>query len=248
MRSRAEATPSFVWVESLGDPGSTIALPRDESHYVARVCRARAGDAISLTDGRGGLATARVVKPAPPVVVEILEVQAAPARGGTSWLLCGAPEGRRDDWLVEKLAELGVAVFQPIDAARSSWGTAAGRIERWERLATAALRQSRRRYRLEVRAPVPLEAAVAALPAGAGRWVADPSGRPAGEFRPDPTLAIGAVGPAEGFDPREVSHLMDQGFRPIALSDGRLRAETAAVAWAAWWSAGRIGASEARAS
>ena len=71
--NRPSSTPSFVWVESLGDPGATMALAHDESHYVARVCRARAGDAISLTDGRGGLATARVVKPAPPVVVPVVE-------------------------------------------------------------------------------------------------------------------------------------------------------------------------------
>jgi len=186
MRSRAEATPSFVWVESLGDPGSTIALPRDESHYVARVCRARAGDAISLTDGRGGLATARVVKPAPPVVVEILEVQAAPARGGTSWLLCGAPEGRCDDWLVEKLAELGVAVFQPIDTARARWRPERTRADRWLRLARAALGQSRGAWMMEIRPPVAWDDFVTSTPPGASAWFADPEGERAGR-PPDPS-------------------------------------------------------------
>ena len=242
---RADVAPSFVWVETIGERPSTIELAAEESHYVARVCRARAGDALTLTDGRGGLARARVLKPSPPVAVEILEVERATARAAESWLLCGAPEGRRDDWLVEKLAELGVSVFQPVDVARSRWGAAAGRLERWERLATAALRQSRRRYRLEVRLPLPLAAAVAALPPGTGRWLADPAGAPASDARPEPGVSIGAVGPAEGFEPAEAAHLRAQGFRPIALSDGRLRAETAALAWAAWWSAGRTGAPEA---
>ena len=237
---RADAAPSFVWVESLGAPGSTLELSEDESHYVARVCRARAGDAITLTDGRGGLAAARVVNPAPPVTVELRELDRAPARRAESWVLCGAPEGRRDDWLVEKLAELGVAVFQPIDSARGQWGGPAARLERWRRLATAALRQSRRRFRLEVMAPVPLEAALAALPDGPGRWLADPDGPPAGSERPDPARSVGVVGPAGGFDDRELARLGGDGFRPIALSDGRLRAETAAVAWAAWWAAGTL--------
>jgi len=240
MRSPAEAAPSHLWVPELADPGGVVELSREESHYLKRVCRARVGDFASATDGRGALARLRVASVGERVRAEVESCepgQPAEARR-RALVLCGAPEGRRGDWLVEKLAELGIETWQPIDCARERWRVSATTLARWRRLAVAALRQSRRRHLMDVREPIGLEGLASLLPPGSSRWVADPAGRRGAQPPARPGWVVGAVGPAGGFEPREKAELACLGFEPMCLSDGRLRAETAALAWGAWWASG----------
>ncbi len=238
MRSRADATPSRVLLEALGEPGDTLELSGDEAHYVTRVCRVREDEIVSATDGAGGTATLRMLSVRGAVTARVESVERAVARR-RACVLCGAPEGQRADWLVEKLAELGVGRLVLVDCERARWDAAAARLDRLERLAVAGLRQSRRCWRMRVEGPVGLDEAVRALPGEGERWLADESGGPPGRAGAE-GLSTGAIGPAEGFSDAESTSLRSSGFRGIALSDARLRCETAAVAWAAWWSAGGV--------
>ncbi len=234
----AEAAPSFVLVPELPGAGERLTLPDDESHYLTRVCHARPGDRVAATDGRGAWAALRLLAAGPRVMAEVERCERAYLER-TAWALVGPPEGERGDWMVEKLAELGVEVFQPLDCERGGWARMKGRRERWRRLAVAALRQSRRRFLLEVRPPIPLAEALAGLPPGGGRWVADPAGGSAAAVSPPRAgLAVGLIGPSAGLSRPEQAAVAGHEFTPIALSDGRLRTETAAMAWACWWSAG----------
>ena len=248
MHSRAEATPGFVRVVDLPGPGGRLILDPEDSRYVARVCRAKTGERLYLTDGLGGLATARVLETSPRVRVEVEALDRA-TREREALLLCGAPEGERADWMVEKLAELGLAVFQPVDCERTTWERIDRRFERWQRVAAAALRQSRARFLLELRRPLPLSQAIAGLPASAARFLASPEGA-AGGMTPNPRagLTLGMVGPAAGLTSGERSSLEASGFRPIALSGNRLRTETAAIAWTGWWAAHEPGPGNAHKS
>jgi 16S rRNA (uracil1498-N3)-methyltransferase len=234
----ADAAPSHLFLDELPASGERRSLAGDEAHYLARVCRARPGDVAHATDGRGGLARLRVVELRPLVVVEGEALDRIEARR-TAWLFCGPPEGERGDWLVEKLAELGIAVLVPVNCERGGWADRGPRVERWRRLAIAALRQSRRRFLLEIRSPIPLAEVGPSLPEGALRFLADPDGRQvAGWAPPSAGASIGLVGPSEGLSRAERDLSSRLGFDPIRLSGARLRAETAAVAWAAWWSGG----------
>jgi len=238
MPSPAEVTPGLVWVPELADPGHRIALDPESSRYVARVCRARVGEQVQLTDGAGGWAATRVLDTRPHVTLEIERIERTP-RARSAHLLCGVPEGERGDWMVEKLAELGVHVLQPIDCERAAWDRFEQRRERWDRLALAALRQSRSRFRMAIQTPMPLVAALEALPAGHVGVVAAQGGRPAGvEPVPGAAIVAGAVGPSPGFSPRERDAFEGRGWGRIALAGNRLRTETAALAWAAWWARG----------
>ena len=235
MHSRAEATPGLVWVPELRGAGERLALDDASSRYVARVCRARVGEEVQLTDGAGAWASTRVLETRPRVTLEIERLEHS-ARERTSVLLCGPPEGDRADWMIEKLAELGVSVFQPIDCKRGVWDRFEQRRERWERLAMAGLRQARTLYLLEIRPPLPLEEALTGLPPGCAGTVASLGGaRAGGEEVPEAPIVAGAVGPAPGFSTRELEAMNTRGWKPIALSSNRLRTETAALAWAAWW-------------
>jgi len=206
---------------------------------VARVCRARPGEHVEATDGRGALAVLRLTRVRGGVAAEVVSItRQEPGRG--AWVLCGPPEGERADWLVEKLGELGILRFVPVDCDRASWKRARGRRARWGRLAVAALRQSRRLQLMALDEPIRLEQALADLPAEATLWLADASGAaPAREPSGAAGLAVGLVGPAGGLTDRERELALRKGFRPVCLSDARLRTETAALAWGAWWSGAR---------
>src|SRR5262245_20855805 len=143
MRSPAEAAPAWLWISELPPAGQEFTLARDDAHYVTRVCRAAAGETLTATDGRGGIARLTAISARGEVRVRVTRLERAPETG-IAGVACGAPEGQRADWLVEKLAELGVRLLQPIDAERAAWEKFERRVERWSRLATAALRQSRR--------------------------------------------------------------------------------------------------------
>jgi len=233
----ADAAPALLYLPTLPAPGGRVALAAEDSHYVARVCRARVGESVEGTDGSGRRALLRLIEVRDGVTVEVESVADEP-RGRRAWVLCGAPEGERADWLVEKLAELGIERFVPVDCSRAAWRLAAGRKARWERLAIAALRQSRRTRLLTVDEPAPLERALAALPETRSRWLADASGAvPVGPTAVS-ELSVVLVGPSPGLDEREREAVAAAGFRSLRLAEARLRTETAALAWAALWSSG----------
>jgi 16S rRNA (uracil1498-N3)-methyltransferase len=167
--------------------------------------------------------------------VRVIDRHVEPAAPGST-IACGVPEGERADWLIEKGAELGVGAFQPIDTARARWRPERSRLERWQRLARAALGQSQGAWLLEVRAPVPWTEFVASIRPGTSAWLADSAGHEGLAPARTGVPWLGAVGPSSGFDEREKEALMAAGFRPIRLSSRRLRTETAAVGLAALWS------------
>jgi len=238
MPSPVDAAPSYVWAAAIPAAGSRLTLDEPESHYLTKVCRARAGEGVTLTDGRGTRAQAIVIQTGEPVTLEIEDVQHLLRERSATWLI-GSPERGRADWMVEKLAELGIDVLQPIDTERSRWVSTEARLERWERLSRAALRQSRRCHGLKVHPPRDLSEALAHAADPGGRYVADLAGTPSGRLISHASGGtVGVVGPAEGFSISERHRLTGAGFVAISLSDARLRTETAAVALAAWWSGG----------
>ncbi len=237
MRSAADAAPSFLYLPDLATLGESFTLAGDEGRYLARVVRAREGERVTATDGAGGVATLVVEETRPELVVRV-ESRASIAPPVRARLLCGAPEGERGDWLVEKLAEFGITELCPVDTERVRW-PAAVRRDRWERLAVAALRQSRSAWLMRVAEPRPLAQAVAGCDADE-RWLAEPSGASASGRACGAADPIeGAVGPSAGFTDTERNLLLEHGFTPVRLATSRLRTETAALAVAALWAARR---------
>jgi RsmE family RNA methyltransferase len=98
---------------------------------------------------------------------------------------CGSLKGGRSDWLIEKATELNAYAFTPLlthnsrvmGTSRSSAAAAcdhargaqtdAGRLQRWQRVAAAALKQSLRVHRMQLEQVWNVQDAVAAIAAGA---------------------------------------------------------------------------------
>jgi len=226
--------PSWLLVPGLAGTAGRVVLPQEAAHHLARVCRARAGDHVTATDGAGTVADLELESVTAVVAARVVALGRL-ARPSQAWVLCGAPEGTRGDWLVEKLAELGVARFQPLDCDRAVWRGA--RLDRWSKLAAAALGQSRQAWLMEVAAPATIERALAAVPPGASCWLASAGGKSLAAPPKAPAMSVVAVGPASGFGAGEIQALEARGFTSIRLARSRLRTETAALAWAGIWAA-----------
>jgi 16S rRNA (uracil1498-N3)-methyltransferase len=219
----AEGAPSVVRVADLAGHAGEVVIAGEEAHYLARVVRVRAGEQVGATDGRGTIAT-----------LEVLDVGASiRAR------VLSRSRVERGAWLVEKLGELGAAAFVPVHFARVRWERAEAKRERWDRLAAAALRQSRSAWQLEVRSPLTLADALGSLTGVEALRVCRPDGAPWPGRPPaaTPGRCVVAIGPSSGFTDGELKVLSEKGFTAVALARARLRTETAAIAVAALWAA-----------
>jgi len=215
-----------------------ITVTGEEHHHLARVLRARPGDAITLFDGAGGELEARVVR------VGRAETELAPRPGGRPEaaphappsvaplvLLTAVPRGGRMDFLVQKCSELGVSRIVPIIAERSVARPEPGRRARWEKIAREAARQCGRADVPVVEAPATLAAALAAPDLPERRLVLSPApaGRSLRALLPDPAPTALLVGPEGGLAAAESEAAEAAGFVPVSLGARILRVETAAI-------------------
>ncbi len=196
----------------------TPVLAADDHHHLARVRRVRDGDAIVLTDGRGGWCPAVMAGTTPRPAADWQDVPAPEPPITVAFALV---KGAKPDLVVQKLTELGVDRIIPFTAARSvvRWddAKAAAAVDRLGRIAREAAMQSRRAWLPEV-APVATFAEVAALP---GAALADRDGAPPSLDHP-----VLLVGPEGGWDEAERAC----GLPAVGLGANVLRAETAAIA------------------
>lgn len=192
-------------------------LAPDEAHHLRRVLRLRAGDPLTVGDGRGRWRTARFgdeVEPTGPVEV-------VPAPDPELTVGFALTKGDKPELVVQKLTELGLDRIVPFRAARSvvRWDAekSAKAIDRLRQVARSAAAQCHRPWLPEVLDVVDL----AELLGGPGVAVADRGGRPIGAVH-----RTVLVGPEGGWAVGEVGADVER----VALGDHVLRAETAAIA------------------
>jgi 16S rRNA (uracil1498-N3)-methyltransferase len=140
------------------------------------------------------------------------------------------PKGERAPFLVEKLTELGVTAFTPLETARSVVRPREAKLDRLERHVVEASKQCGRNVLMEVGPLTTWADFVRRGDLPARRVLAHPGGA-AGLAAEAVDLAV-AVGPEGGFTEEEVADALAAGWRAVALGPRILRVETAALALA----------------
>ena len=231
------------YLESPPVDGRAVLLA-EEARHLARVLRARAGEEVTLFDGRGGSWLGCIERIDRDTVTLAVGPRRESARPPPRLTIAAAlPKGERQKWMVEKLTELGCGRLLPLATARSvAEGTSAA-VVRLRRSVIEACKQCGRDRLMAIDDGRGLAALIATeRPAGGVAVVADPVGMeslaailpPAGEV-----LAV--IGPEGGLDDAERAALDAAGFRRVSLGPHVLRIETAAVAVAAVVAAARHG-------
>ena len=225
--------PRFYVAQPLR-PGSTLVLPEDIAHHAVHVLRVRAGDEVTLFNGRGGEYPSRIAAiERLKVMVDVLShdpvERESPLR---VTLVQGVSAGEKMDFTIRKAVELGVAQIQPVLAAasvaRPKGERAAARHGHWQRVAVSACEQCGRN---RIPSVLPLIAVADYRNDAQGTKVLL---SPRSELRFS-TLKFGeaitlAAGPEAGFNAEEEAAFARFGFVPAKLGPRVLRTETAALA------------------
>ena len=220
-------------------PGASVALSRDQAHYLGAVMRRGAGDTLLVFNGADGEWLAEIAALNKRQGVLVLQEQTRPQSAPPDlWLLFAPIKKARTDFIVEKAAEMGVRRILPVFTQHTN--TERVRADRLRLLAAEAVEQCGGLAVPEIDEPAKLSmvldrwdinrrimfcdettdhgAASAALgAAGSGPWAV-------------------LVGPEGGFSVAEAERLR---ARPeataVSLGPRILRADTAAVAALTMW-------------
>lgn len=196
------------------------------------------GDSAELFDGRGLVATCRVVQLRKrDVTLDVLETRRTPTASRELVLATAVPKGDRFDWLIEKATELGVTRIIPITTTRSVVDPRESKLDKLRQTVIAACKQSCRNHLMEIAAVTPWSKFIEVTEPGSHLFVAHPQGGSVEELlrkcASDTNPIIFAIGPEGGFSEEEVALALSRGAGTIHLGGQILRIETAALALAA---------------
>ncbi len=211
----------------------TIILDGDERRHLVTVTRHTVGAKITIADGAGTLYESIIDRIGKNAVECRILSSTHLDRKPTIVLGVGLLKNpSRVDLLVEKAAELGVAVLVPLTTTRVQIHRV--KTDHWQKIALAAMKQSGRAHRMAINPLTTFEEFVATLGEGTcgiiphekltrGSLLAELRGSTAEDFQV-------CVGPEGGFTEAEVQRAVEKGFRPVSLGSYKLRTETAALA------------------
>lgn len=227
--------PVFL-VPALPEGGEAV-LGGAEGHHAATVRRLRAGEALVLSDGAGGLADCTVTAAGPDGLrLAVTGVRRLPVPAPRFVLVQALAKGDRGELAVELAVELGVDEVVPWAAARSvtRWEGARGErsLARWRSTAREAAKQSRRAYVPEVGPAATTRQVAARVAAAAGALVLHESAAVPLVSAPLPAAGdlVLVVGPEGGLDEAELAAFGAAGAVAVRLGEPVLRTSTAGAA------------------
>jgi 16S rRNA (uracil1498-N3)-methyltransferase len=229
-------SPPLFLVDAL-PAADTYTLDGPEGHHAAAVQRLRAGEELTLADGRGGTAAAVVIAAGRGSLnVSITGRAYAQPPDPRLVVVQALAKGDRGEMAVQAMTEAGVDEIVPWAAERSvvQWRGERGdrALQKWVATAREAAKQARRSWLPPVGR------------AGSGRAVADRLGAAAAAYvlheeaaarlstveLPATGEVVLVVGPEGGIAPAELAAFEAAGARPVRLGDTVLRTSTAGVA------------------
>ena len=240
---------SSLWlhISAIPSVGESVALSRDEARHAFGARRLAAGDAITLFDGQGTLARARLTDQrnrAGEMLVEVVSCETAAPLAPEVTVAFAVPKGDRLSTLLDGATQAGASRLVPIECARSVVDAdKLDRGERWQRILAEATKVAKRAWTPELvgggklvevaRAEAARGAALAVAhtvdAVGVHGWCAElEAGRPRTVF----------IGPEGGFEDGELADLRALGAAVVSLGPCVMRVEIAAIAAAAMVRAG----------
>lgn len=227
--------------------GKVISITGKDVNHIAHVLRMKPGEELAVSNGRDGkeyrCQIERVTEEA--VICTLLFIKEdgleLPAR---IYLFQALPKADKMELIVQKAVELGVYQVIPVAAIRSvvklDGKKEAARTARWQGIAEAAAKQSRRRIIPKVSRIMSMQEA-ASYAAGMDcklipYELAEGMGRTKeliGQIRAGQQVAV-FIGPEGGFDDREIETAWAAGIVPVTMGRRILRTETAGLTMLAW--------------
>jgi 16S rRNA (uracil1498-N3)-methyltransferase len=207
-------------------------LSEEESRHCKMVLRLGEGSIIHLTDGKGVLCEAMILDArSKRVTVEIVNRQESYGRRNYHLHMAVAPTKNIDrfEWFLEKATEIGIDMITPLICEHSERRQV--RIDRLEKVMTAALKQSLKAYHPVLNEPSSFKKFISTPREGLS-FIAhldqdEPVLLQKVYRKPLPVTIL--IGPEGDFSEEEIHSALEHNYRCVSLGDSRLRTETAAV-------------------
>lgn len=222
--------------ENFGNEKITLGL--EETRHLRDVLRLRAEEKIQIFDGAGRefLCEIKEISKRETLLHIIAETApAAPESDLDLTLAVALLKGEKFELVVQKAVELGVARIVPLNTKRADvkLKEADKKLDRWQKIALEACKQSGRAKLMTIDAPSDFEKFVESTADGARILFAERSGESFSKIIADKKITA-LVGSEGGWEDSEIEFAAARGFQITTLAAGRiLRAETAAIAVAA---------------
>lgn len=230
--------PQF-FIDQKFDVGSEVELRGSDAKHVVQVLRLSPGDWIVLSDGSGNSYDAEITKASPRSVSAMIKSVRSQRKLSDLTLAIAITKHDKTEAVIQKSVELGIARIVPFHSERTIPrlvdDVTDKKLERWQKIAMEAAKQSGLPFRPTVERPVSFDELIAIIPrfefavlfweAEKDRCIADYKGKLNAEGK---KLVI--VGPEGGFSSNEVENA--RAAEAVTASLGRqiLRVETAAIA------------------
>lgn len=229
--------PKFFFNKNDIRCGQVQLFGEDEKH-IKTVLRAREGEEITLCDGEGMDYQCRIASLERGVLLEILSKEVCETEPKTKITLYqGLPKADKMELIIQKCVELGVDRIVAVSTERAIVKLdkkEAKKLERWQKIAEAAAKQSGRgkipeigqqvlKFKEAVAEAKELDGAIIPYEreqeTGIRQFVQNFKGESVGVF----------IGPEGGFADEEIALARENGITPITLGKRILRTETAGM-------------------
>ena len=229
--------PKFFFHKNDISRGQIQLFGEDEKH-IKTVLRAREGEEITLCDGEGMDYQCRIASLERGVLLDILSKEVCETEPKTKITLYqGLPKADKMELIIQKCVELGVDRIVAVSTERAIVKLdkkEAKKLERWQKIAEAAAKQSGRgkipeigqqvlKFKEAVAEAKKLDGAIIPYEreeeTGIRQFVENFKGESVGVF----------IGPEGGFADEEIALAQENGITPITLGKRILRTETAGM-------------------
>lgn len=226
-----------LFVDYKIEENTDFALDKEDSKYISSVLRMREGEELVVVDGTG----CEIVASVSSVSKDSVVLRAVSRRVCVSESPCkitlyqSVSKGERMDLTIQKSVELGVYRIVPVFSSRCVVRPGKdSKIDRWQKIALEAARQSGRGIIPSVSAPMTFKEALADAASSEMKlfpWEEE-HGRTLKQVLGDSSFSSAAVfiGPEGGFSEEEASLASSSGLSLVTLGKRILRTETAGPA------------------
>jgi 16S rRNA (uracil1498-N3)-methyltransferase len=226
------------FVESKNIYDDNIVITGDDVNHMVKVLRLRHEEKIQISNGEGAEYICSIQElNKKEVVCNILEASHSNTEANVGiTLFQGLPKAQKMELIVQKCVEIGIKKIQPVVTKRVvvklESRDISGKLERWQRIAEEAAKQSNRGIIPKVLHPITFDEAVKQLEAMDLSIVPYEKERAHGLkkllSKAEGVKDVGVfIGPEGGFEEEEIDICLSRGISPVSLGPRILRTETA---------------------
>lgn len=234
----------FVSENQINISDKTVTIKGSDVNHIKNVLRMKIGEEFNVSNGADGREYRCAIKEFNDACTILCELRFIKEDShelpSKVYLFQGLPKGDKMESIIQKNIELGVYEIIPVEMKRCvvklEEKKAAAKISRWQGIAEAAAKQSKRGIIPQVKMPMAFKEAVkyavkeckvCLLPYEMAENMAATRELISG-INPGESIAV-FIGPEGGFDEAEVEYAMAEGFKSITLGKRILRTETAGM-------------------